>query len=77
MISLHLRLGYKDFLRYELLGSMSILFILSKFLRYFSSLVKIFLIGDSLVRASLKHEDFDQVPQLEASKAKKTKTLLE
>jgi hypothetical protein len=56
---------------------MSILFILSKFLRYFSSLVKIFLIGDSLVRASLKHEDFDQVPQLEASKAKKTKTLLE
>ena len=29
------------------------------------------------VRASLKHEDFEQVPQLEASKAKKTKTLLE
>jgi metacaspase-1 len=35
--------------------------------------------GDLLkrVRASLKHEDFEQVPQLEASKAKKTKTLLE
>jgi hypothetical protein len=29
------------------------------------------------VRASLKHEDFDQVPQLEASKAKKTKNLME
>jgi metacaspase-1 len=29
------------------------------------------------VRASLKHEDFDQVPQLEASKAKKGKALLE
>jgi hypothetical protein len=43
MISLPLRLGYKDFLRYELLRSMAILFILSKFLRYFSSLAKIFL----------------------------------
>jgi metacaspase-1 len=29
------------------------------------------------VRASLKHEDFDQVPQLETSKAKKAKILLE
>jgi hypothetical protein len=29
------------------------------------------------VRASLKHEDFDQVPQLETSKAKKAKNLLE
>ena len=29
------------------------------------------------VRASLKHEDFDQVPQLEASKGKKGKALLE
>jgi len=29
------------------------------------------------VRASLKHEDFDQVPQLEAVKAKKSKNLLE
>lgn len=29
------------------------------------------------VRASLKHEDFDQVPQLEASKAKKGKNVLE
>ncbi|MBI5583049.1 MAG: caspase family protein [Deltaproteobacteria bacterium] len=29
------------------------------------------------VRASLKHEDFDQVPQLETSKAKKGKNLLE
>lgn len=29
------------------------------------------------VRASLKHEDFDQVPQLETSKAKKAKSLLE
>ena len=29
------------------------------------------------VRASLKHEDFDQVPQLEAAKAKKGKNLLE
>ena len=29
------------------------------------------------VRASLKHEDFDQVPQLEASKSKKGENLLE
>ena len=29
------------------------------------------------VRASLKHEDFEQVPQLEASKAKKGKNILE
>jgi hypothetical protein len=29
------------------------------------------------VRASLKHEDFDQVPQLEAAKAKKGKKVLE
>jgi hypothetical protein len=29
------------------------------------------------VRASLKHDDFEQIPQLEASKAKKSKILLE
>jgi hypothetical protein len=29
------------------------------------------------VRASLKHDDFEQVPQLEASKTKKAKNLLE
>jgi len=29
------------------------------------------------VRASLKHEEFDQVPQLETSKAKKGKNVLD